>query len=489
MPLIKRHVEPVHLSRTVISRGIKNELECVTNNTLSGVIRQLSNLSKHAEDIFGDLYQEANSVFIRANILQDRIDKLTVKVTKLDATQDPVLLQDIHLRKAYKSTTLMDQQVVAGHTMPSTMRELYMLCDKPPKLNLLTPYREDGREGLEFYTKPRYFFELWCEEQKKNISLLKQERRHRRKQRHPREKGIISNQPRAARTRKEHWEAMKHGADLRQHQTRQSDHHNMAPEEEFHEDTPVPNQTQIRDDRQAYSGSPYQDAGGLGRQEARRSAPNRPMAAPPPPPPQTMSNGGPPMNTGYQNEYNLQQHVPSPPEYPDAPPYQPQMISDQGCRLDLGHNDQQEECHQIPDAPPLPAAGYSYPEPTPMHNLGQSSYIPAPPPPPNIGFVPPPPPVPLGPAAQTGISSPAKVPAPPVKEEPEDNPRSDLLSAIRTGIKLREVDRTQAKKQNSDSTPNSVAAILARRLAVELSDSEDDSNTSSDWEEDDTSWD
>ena len=41
MPLIKREVEPTELSRGAISQGIRNELECVTNNTLANVVRQV----------------------------------------------------------------------------------------------------------------------------------------------------------------------------------------------------------------------------------------------------------------------------------------------------------------------------------------------------------------------------------------------------------------------------------------------------------------
>ena len=41
---------------------------------------------KHAEDIFGELFNEANNFYIRANSLQDRIDRLAVKVTQLDST-------------------------------------------------------------------------------------------------------------------------------------------------------------------------------------------------------------------------------------------------------------------------------------------------------------------------------------------------------------------------------------------------------------------
>ena len=40
----------------------------------------------YAEDIFGELFNEANTFYIRANSLQDRIDRLAVKVTQLDST-------------------------------------------------------------------------------------------------------------------------------------------------------------------------------------------------------------------------------------------------------------------------------------------------------------------------------------------------------------------------------------------------------------------
>lgn len=46
MPLVKRNIEPLHLCHGPVPDGIGNELECVTNNTLSSIIRQLSSLSK-----------------------------------------------------------------------------------------------------------------------------------------------------------------------------------------------------------------------------------------------------------------------------------------------------------------------------------------------------------------------------------------------------------------------------------------------------------
>ena len=42
-------------------------------------------------------------------------------------------------------------------------------CNAPPALSHLSPYRDDGKDGLKFYTDPNYFFELWVKDQTKQI--------------------------------------------------------------------------------------------------------------------------------------------------------------------------------------------------------------------------------------------------------------------------------------------------------------------------------
>lgn len=46
----------------------------------------LSLAGRHAEDIFGELFSEANSFSARMSSLQERVDLLAVKVTQLDST-------------------------------------------------------------------------------------------------------------------------------------------------------------------------------------------------------------------------------------------------------------------------------------------------------------------------------------------------------------------------------------------------------------------
>lgn len=215
MPLVKRNIEPRHLCRGALPEGITSELECVTNSTLAAVIRQLSSLSKHAEDIFGELFNEANNFYIRANSLQDRIDRLAVKVTQLDSTVEEVSLQDINMKKAFKSSTIQDQQVVSKNSIPNPVADIYNQGDKPPPLSILTPYRDDKKDGLKFYTDPSYFFDLWKE---KMLQDTEDKRKEKRRQKRERLKlSPTRNQQvyvRKVRTRREEWERRKMGIEF-----------------------------------------------------------------------------------------------------------------------------------------------------------------------------------------------------------------------------------------------------------------------------------
>lgn len=48
---------------------------------------------RHAEDIFGELFKEANSFCLRMSHLQERVDLLAVKVTQLDSTVEEGMRQ------------------------------------------------------------------------------------------------------------------------------------------------------------------------------------------------------------------------------------------------------------------------------------------------------------------------------------------------------------------------------------------------------------
>lgn len=162
MPLPKRVIEPLYVARSVYQRNeLPGDLETVTNTTLTNIMRQLSSLARHSEDLFGELARETNNMADRANSLQGRIDRLSVKVTQLDSDVKEVSLKDITKKKAFKSATQFDQDIFSRATMPTAMLETYQTCDKPPPLDKLNVYRDDGKDGLKFYTDPNYFFDLW----------------------------------------------------------------------------------------------------------------------------------------------------------------------------------------------------------------------------------------------------------------------------------------------------------------------------------------
>lgn len=85
MPLVKRTVEPIYIGRAPLEKSVKNELEGVVVNSLAGVIKQLSSLSKHAENLFGDLISEANNLYTRSATLNQRVQVLYEKTSQLDS--------------------------------------------------------------------------------------------------------------------------------------------------------------------------------------------------------------------------------------------------------------------------------------------------------------------------------------------------------------------------------------------------------------------
>lgn len=162
MPFYKRTIEPSYLSQVKVPNDIPNELECVANQTLANIIRQLSSLSAHAQDLFDELITDAGCIFQRTEALHGRIERLKYKITQLDSNIEEgslsfffivkqnidwfivfilVTIQDVNNLKPFISVTRVDQQVVNRATMPHSLRLLYEQAEPAPALHLLNPYR------------------------------------------------------------------------------------------------------------------------------------------------------------------------------------------------------------------------------------------------------------------------------------------------------------------------------------------------------------
>ncbi|KAF0028097.1 hypothetical protein F2P81_019184 [Scophthalmus maximus] len=423
MPLVKRNIEPRHLCRGELPEGIGSELECVMNNTLSAIIRQLSSLSKHAEDIFGELFNEANTFYLRANSLQDRIDRLAVKVTQLDSTVEEVSLQDINMRKAFKSSTIQDQQVVSKSSVPIPVREMYNLSDKPPPLNILSSYRDDHKEALKFYTDPSYFFDLWKEKMLQDTEDKRKEKRKQKEQRRCVD-GTLQREVkkvRKARNRRQEWNMMALDKELR------PDHRHT-----------------IHRDRGASSeGSMSPENRGLGPEQhhypsAMNHAGHAHTYSGPPPSALAAQMAAGHAARGMGDHDNRGRT----------------MMAYQGGTLGRSHYH-----HQVPLPPPPTEAMNGGSMSLPPMDYSMDGYA-------NTG-PPPPPPAPLIPSALTAFASPPGGPMPP--------------GAI-AGIQLKKVQEQQEQQAKREPVGNDVATILSRRIAVEYSDSEDDSELEeNDW--------
>ncbi|KAM9204714.1 actin-binding protein WASF3 [Mergus octosetaceus] len=500
MPLVKRNIEPRHLCRGALPEGITSELECVTNSTLAAIIRQLSSLSKHAEDIFGELFNEANSFYIRANSLQDRIDRLAVKVTQLDSTVEEVSLQDINMKKAFKSSTIQDQQVVSKNSIPNPVADIYNQSDKPPPLNILSPYRDDKKDGLKFYTDPSYFFDLWKEKMLQDTEDKRKEKRRQKEQKRIDGTTREVKKVRKARNRRQEWNMMAYDKELRpDNRLSQSVYHGASSEGSLSPDTrshasdvtdysypATPNHSlhqQIAMPSYGTGDGPqYMGVSQSHEHEyrppsttARHATLNRPQQPPPPPPQpsdgQHSSVPVVPAEYGMVPAQIVDYYNPTGPPPPPPPPMIPSAQTAFVSPLQL----------PVPSSHSGLVTGSTY---AATHPPPPSGLVVTAPPPPG-----PPPPPPGPPAAASSLSS-SPMHAPSAAEAkrhdaaqpPISDARSDLLAAIRMGIQLKKVQEQREQEAKREPVGNDVATILSRRIAVEYSDSDDDSEfDENDW--------
>ncbi|TKS76144.1 Wiskott-Aldrich syndrome protein family member 1 [Collichthys lucidus] len=539
MPLVKRTIEPRHLCHTVLPRNIKNELECVTNISLANVIRQLSSLMS---------------------------------------------LQDITMRKAFRSSTIQDQQLFDRKSLPIPLQETFQTCEQPPPLNILTPYRDDGKEGLKFYTNPSYFFDLWRE---KMLQDTEDKRKERRKQKlempylvcpnglirvlsetpspfltppelqDPRMydqvyryldlpgqlKAIDRPQepekvPRAPHDRKKEWQKLALGAELAQDIP--EDKHREANGSAGYHDNRAPLYMEHLDGPFSLAALPYTQMNELLNRTGDRMY-SRPHDPPPPPPlmhplgeikpPSVISSSSGfsdsrPQSPARTAGLNSNTPPPPPPPLPPPPPPLPSIGMRGTPPPPIPPLPIQQQLPAIPP-PPAPlqiAPGVLHPAPPPvappLHSSSPArlqqvldrgqpigsgtqsdgSILPPPPPPPplplpgarsNSPCLSGPPPVPAFPSAGAMASPPPHTLHDvgtkrhhPANLPPISDARSVLLEAIRKGIQLRKVEEQREQEAKHERVGNDVATILSRRIAVEYSDSEDESEfDEGDWME------
>ncbi|GCB75676.1 hypothetical protein scyTo_0015359, partial [Scyliorhinus torazame] len=417
-----------------------------------------------------------------------------------------VSLQDINMRKAFKSSTIQDQQVVSKRSTPNPVLEMYMQSDKPPPLDILSSYRDDKKDGLKFYTDPSYFFELWKEKMLQDTEDKRKEKRRQKEQKRVDGTTREVKKVRKAKNRRQEWNMMaydkelrpdnrlsqnlyhgassegsvspdnrSHGSDLTDYSypaTPNHAHHSLQQQQIPASYMSGDNQQQMLTGNQAQEHDYRSSTTGF-----RHGTLNRPQQPPPPPPANTVNGGAP----------------------PPPPPPPPQQTVDYSMPAS-----QMMEYYAsagpplLPSGPVIPSAQTAFVSPVqvptpPASHPGSmvgvayaSSPLPPGTPPPPGPPGPPPPPPPAPPSSLASSPMHCQLVVENKRYEPAGTPlndaRSDLLAAIRMGIQLKKVQEQREQEAKREPVGNDVATILSRRIAVEYSDSDDDSEfDENDW--------
>lgn len=511
MPLQQRVIEPVNVSRSTLplppgdvkpliksiaaatgqglaanaaaaaNINIVNELECVTNGTLANLIRQLSSLSRQAEELLTGVFYDASRLLNRTADIQQRMDALAAKVDVLEQPSDGAIsIRDpTNQQETFSSNMTCDQQVLSKQKMPTSIAELYQMCDKPPPLNKLDPYRDDGKDGLKFYTDPTYFFELWKKEMMIEEAGSNSEKKTNAMARYM-QRTTINDTP-------------------------------NQPIYQAHNSVQIPAQQQSMPTIQQQQKLQQQHYEGLQRQQQLQRAS------------QVMQY---PQNATYGSAVN---------QISSNQAQGMSMMARQSQHLDtMGHQQanqqmqlqiQQQQQKSQHDQNQRTSQMIQQQQQQQMQATSQITYnqmpekqvdvqqttmsTPPPPPPPALSPLPPPtsPPPPPPPPAPPALPAPPQtlpkantIIQPPTAAELQQkqkqlkktvpvqrDPRSDLLAAIKQGITLRRVEdskrRVEAEKQQNMG--NDVASILARRVAMQVSDSDENGED----DEEDNDWD
>lgn len=135
MPFVQRAIEPKYLSRTSLRdndgkpKVSDEELQAVTNCTLSNALRQLASLVLLAEDIFSELTAQLQDITERSKVAQTKITKINELVEQYDPKKVPVpegSLSDFASRKVhYTANKPLKKGLFTPDTRPSSLRKLY----------------------------------------------------------------------------------------------------------------------------------------------------------------------------------------------------------------------------------------------------------------------------------------------------------------------------------------------------------------------------
>ncbi|XP_051511056.1 NHS-like protein 1 isoform X3 [Myxocyprinus asiaticus] len=176
MPFPERTVEPQLVSRLRVSGGSEKtfitpdgrrirkpillaSLEEVCCHTLTGILHQLSDISRHASNIFLEIETQAGLISKRTSRIQVRLERLQVIACKFDPKQIKIPVSNLDEEKKwtvhYTAPWHQQENVFLPGSRPACVEDLH----RQAKVNLKTALREcdklrkDGFRSSQYYSQ------------------------------------------------------------------------------------------------------------------------------------------------------------------------------------------------------------------------------------------------------------------------------------------------------------------------------------------------
>eukprot|EP01095_Lingulamoeba_sp_RSL-Kostka_P011809 TRINITY_DN4589_c0_g1_i1.p1 TRINITY_DN4589_c0_g1~~TRINITY_DN4589_c0_g1_i1.p1 ORF type:complete len:490 (+),score=215.96 TRINITY_DN4589_c0_g1_i1:49-1518(+) len=488
MVFIKRSIKstdkyvPIDISFDVNPHEI---LQDVSQQSMVGILEQISNLFVYTNQIFSDLTEEAKKTSDKIVNLGQRVESVSAKLIEVEGYVPYQKTQDCfeYLRVEFTNSCREDAQQFTEENRPESTKIQYNDCNPPPNLGLLDEYAETSCEKK--YTNPDFFFEAWCAEQQKQYEEAKKKRREERKNRR-------KNAPRK--------KANTERKVVKQVRLKRKELSAMGAEFGESSDAIAVNTPTINNNNNTSTSSISSDSN-----NGSSSSNNLP-----PPTIESQSSSGNLKNPKNKSNKKLSKKEEKKRKAKEEKERK-QREKEEKKRKQREEKEQKKlkrkskkppkltttpsqsnnltvDNDQPPSGPPLSSSSSSNNNSSSSSSSKQPKSSPPPPapaPPPPPPAPGPPPPVnntPKAPSA-AGLSSAlgnvslnkTEIPQKPV------NARSNLLSSIQSGIKLKKVEQKEKENVAKDSHGFNVARILERRAAIEFSDDSSDS----DWSDDD----
>ncbi|CAB3379144.1 Hypothetical predicted protein [Cloeon dipterum] len=171
MPFVKRVVQPTLLCRASDTARTQagaapagrllqddSELVAVNNCALSNIIRQLSSLAGHADEIFGQLKAELGQINARASGVRERLESLQARAEDLNARTVTVPEGDLTTYWQHKAHFFKAKQpIVSGlftpESRPIELQRLYDAAGQTPvlKMRQMDRLRRDGKRASKIF--------------------------------------------------------------------------------------------------------------------------------------------------------------------------------------------------------------------------------------------------------------------------------------------------------------------------------------------------